>query len=208
MGGKPVSSYPYIRPIRKRSTRLLFLTIVLLFAFDILLLMRTTSHAPSQDSLSVKDRKPTRIFLASTHWNNEARLRGFWNKAVVALADHLGPENIYVSIYESGSWDNSKGALQELDAELEQMGIQRTIVLEEATHTDEISKTPAAEGWIDTPRGKKELRRIPFLANLRNISLKPLAMLALNGIKFDKVLFLNDVAFTVSCHPQQLDFGS
>ena len=198
MGGKRVSSYPYIRPIRKRSTRLLFLTIILLFAFDVLLLMRSASQTPPQGSHSIKDKKSIKIFLASTHWNNEARLRGFWNKAVVALADYFGPENIYVSIYESGSWDDSKGALRELDAELDQMGVQRSIVLEETTHADEISKTPAAEGWIDTPRRKKELRRIPFLANLRNISLKPLANLALNGIKFDKILFLNDVAFTVS----------
>ena len=202
MRGKQVSSYPYIRPIRKRSTRLLLLTIVLLFALDVLLLMRSASPATPQSSLPHKDSKPTKIFLASTHWNNEVRLRGFWNKAVVALADHLGPENIYVSIYESGSWDDSKGALRELDAELELLGIERTVVLEESTHADEIAKTPAAEGWIDTPRGKKELRRIPFLANLRNVSLKPLANLALNGIKFDRILFLNDVAFTVSRYSQ------
>ena len=191
------NAYPKIRPIRKRSSRLFFLTLIVLFALDILLLLRSTSQASPRDTPSANDRKPTKIFLASTHWNNEARLRAFWNKAVVALADHFGPENIYVSIYESGSWDDSKGALRKLDAELEQLGVQRTIALEETTHAMEMSKPPAATGWIDTPRGKRELRRIPFLANLRNISLKPLANLAINGIRFDKVLFLNDVAFSV-----------
>lgn len=109
----------------------------------------------------------------------------------------LGVENVYVSVYESGSWDDSKGALRVLNATLEQIGVRRSIVLDESTHLDEIAKVPGPSGWIDTPRGKKELRRIPYLSKLRNISLKPLADLAVQGIKFDKILFLNDVVFTV-----------
>ena len=137
------------------------------------------------------------MFIASTHWNNEASLRGFWNQAVLDLVEHLGPDNVYISIYESGSWDDSKNALRQLDHDLERLGVQRTIVLKDTTHADEISKPPSEEGWIDTPRGMKELRRIPYLAHLRNLSLKPLMEMALNGVKYDKVLFLNDVAFTV-----------
>ena len=52
-------------------------------------------------------------------------------------------------------------------------------------------------GWIDTPRVRKELRRIPYLSRLRNWTLEPLQELAQQGEKFDKVLFLNDVVFTV-----------
>lgn len=116
------------------------------------------------------------------------------------LAKHVGPNNIYVSVYESGSWDDSKGALRLLDRRLEELGVQRTIVLDETTHVDELGKAPASTGWIDTVRGKKELRRIPYLSELRNRSLKPLAEMALNGVTFDKVLFLNDVVFTVIIH--------
>lgn len=117
------------------------------------------------------------------------------------LVSTLGPENVYVSVYESGSWDDSKGALRELDEELERMGVQRTITLDPRTHVEEISQTPASTGWIDTPRGKKELRRIPYLSRLRNLSMKPLTDLALNGIIFDRILFLNDVVFTVRASP-------
>lgn len=109
----------------------------------------------------------------------------------------LGPENVYVSVYESGSWDDSKGALRVLNATLETIGVRRSIILDDSTHLDEIAKVPGPSGWVDTPRGKKELRRIPYLSKLRNISLKPLADLAVQGIKFDKILFLNDVVFTV-----------
>lgn len=117
---------------------------------------------------------------------------------MIELAEAFGPENVYVSVYESGSWDDSKGALRLLDAELEKIGVQRTILLEPKTHADEIAALPSSSGWIDTPRGKKELRRIPYLSRLRNLSLKPLADIALKGKIFDRVLFLNDVVFTVS----------
>ena len=111
-------------------------------------------------------------------------------------------ENVYFSLYESGSWDNTKGALWELDERLEKLGVERRVVLEETTHVDEISRTPRIEeeGWIVTPRGKKELRRIPFLARARNRVLEPLFELQAGGGQnrsFDRLLFLNDVIFTV-----------
>lgn len=139
-----------------------------------------------------------KIFIASTHWNNEIILREHWNNAVLDLVRFFGSENVFVSVYESGSWDDSKGALRLLDKELEKLGAPRTIVLDDTTHTDEIEKSPAPSGWIDTPRGKRELRRIPYLSRLRNLSLEPLGTLLQSGIVFDKVLFLNDVVFTVS----------
>jgi len=138
-----------------------------------------------------------RVYIASLHWNNEAILRSHWNNAVVELAKTLGPENIFISVYESGSWDDSKGALRELDGRLERLGVARNITLSETTHLDEISRRPARHGWIETPRGKTELRRIPYLARLRNLTLRPLEELLEQGKTFDRILFLNDVVFTV-----------
>ncbi|KAK4630949.1 hypothetical protein CLAFUR4_02896 [Fulvia fulva] len=136
-----------------------------------------------------------RIFIASIHWTNEAILRAHWNKAVVELANSIGPSNVYVSVYESGSMDDTKGALRDLDKDLGLAKIPRTIVLDATTHQHEISKTPSETGWIRTPGGQLELRRIPYLARLRNIAMEPLAKLGEKGIKFDKILFLNDVVF-------------
>lgn len=142
-----------------------------------------------------------KIYIASIHWNNEEIIRSNWTNAVLDLVSTFGPENVYISVYESGSWDDSKGALRVLDEELERMGVQRTITLDPRTHAEEIAQNPASTGWIDTPRGKKELRRIPYLSRLRNLSMKPLTDLALNGITFDRILFLNDVVFTVRAPP-------
>ena len=81
--------------------------------------------------------------------------------------------------------------------ELENMGIPHRVEMSESTHKDEIENPNKGEGWIDTPRGKRELRRIPFLAKLRNRTLQDLIDLQKKGQHFDKVLFLNDVVFTV-----------
>ncbi|MCJ1239795.1 hypothetical protein MMC14_007793 [Varicellaria rhodocarpa] len=189
---------------RRRSSRTrLFKSITAILVTSILIDFLQLSwifsqeSCPSETARSEKNPERTpKVFIASTHWNNEASLRGFWNQAVLDLAEHLGPDNVYISIYESGSWDDSKNALRQLDHDLERLGVQRTIELKDTTHADEIAKPSGEEGWIDTPRGTKELRRIPYLAKLRNLSLKPMMEMALNGVKYDKVLFLNDVAFT------------
>ncbi|PLB48395.1 putative polysaccharide export protein [Aspergillus steynii IBT 23096] len=141
-------------------------------------------------------RRGERIYIASMHWNNEAILRSHWNDALIQVVKTWGAENVFVSVFESGSWDNTKGVLQQLDNELDRLGVRRNVTLSDTTHQDEIS-APSNEGWIDTPRNKKELRRIPYLARLRNLTVKPLEDLIRQGITFDKVLFLNDVVFTV-----------
>lgn len=138
-----------------------------------------------------------KIFIASIHWNNEAILRSHWIPGVLDLVKHFGKDNVYVSVQESGSWDDSKGALRELDWALEEKGVRRRILLDDTTHEDEIKKTPAGTGWIPTSRGAVELRRVPYLSKLRNLVLKPLEELAQAGEQFDRILFLNDVVFTV-----------
>ncbi|KAL9027805.1 MAG: hypothetical protein Q9196_003726 [Gyalolechia fulgens] len=187
--------HPFRRSSRSRFSRAIFLVLALTILVDLLSL--ATAHRRAHLAPDTTSSPRERIFVASIHWNNEAILRSHWNEAVLRLVEHFGPKNIYISILESGSWDDSKGALRLLDGELERLGAQKTIVLDEATHADEIARTPGTSGWIDTARGKKELRRIPYLSRLRNRSLEPLAKLAEEGTKFDRVLFLNDVVFDV-----------
>jgi hypothetical protein len=45
-------------------------------------------------------------------------LRSHRNDALVALVAALGQDNVFITIHESGSWDNSKGALRDLDTGL------------------------------------------------------------------------------------------
>ncbi|KAL9616957.1 MAG: hypothetical protein Q9160_008227 [Pyrenula sp. 1 TL-2023] len=186
------------RLFQSRLLRLALLLFAIWSSADVLYVrsnIRAASINASKDPASLPPR-PTKVYIASIHWNNEDVLRSHWNNAVVKLAEALGPENIYISIHESGSWDDSKGALKLLDEELAKMKVRRTVTLDATTHQDELDKPPALSGWIETPRGKTELRRIPYLARLRNQVLQPLENMAADEEKFDKILFLNDVVFT------------
>ena len=184
------------RSPRRRRANVLLLLVCFCNILEVLQI-HWNLRSSTDNSRTYPEQPAQRIYLASTHWNNEALLRSHWNDAVIALVKHFGAKNIYVSIYESGSWDGTKDALRSLAKKLEDLGVPKTFILDGTTHTDEIAKIPTGTGWIDTPRGKKEFRRIPYLAGLRNLSLRPLSELAAKGLKFDKILFLNDVVFTV-----------
>ena len=203
---------PFRRPGRLRRTwlRLAALFLLVLLSVDFLYFM-IAINPPSKrvppiatPSTNQSTTNSDRIFIASMHWNNEFVIRSHWSTAVLDLVKHFGADNVYISISESGSWDNTKGALRELDLQLGELGVERSIDMLETTHKDEIEHTPGSneEGWIWTSRGRKELRRIPYLAGIRNRVMEKLNQLAegSNGQDartFDKILWLNDVIFTV-----------
>ncbi|KAI4122946.1 MAG: hypothetical protein LQ347_006325, partial [Umbilicaria vellea] len=136
---------PFRRTIRTRYTRAALLLFLLFFFVDLLSLSWIFSRQPAPAVLP-SGQPAERIYIASIHWNNELILRSNWSKAVLELAQHLGPENIYISMYESGSRDDSKGALRLLDTELGQLGVPRTVTLDETTHADELAKPPTSSG--------------------------------------------------------------
>ncbi|KAF2767117.1 putative polysaccharide export protein [Teratosphaeria nubilosa] len=172
-----------------------------------------------RNAISLEAAKPPppfaneRIFIASIHWTSEAVLRDSWAPGVAALARAIGPDNVFISIYESGSFDSTKEVLELLKTDLDQSGIPHRIVLDEATHRDEVEKPPAENGWIQMPltkqyrenwtewftldKGTWVPRRIPYLADKRNVAMAPLKeMKEQEGKMFDRVLWLNDVVFT------------
>jgi hypothetical protein len=141
-------------------------------------------------------RNTKRIYIASQHWNDARLLREYWNNALVALVQELGIENVFVSIYESGSYDYTKGVLGELDAMLEGLQVKRSIQTSDVSHADEIAQQPADHGWIKASDGETYMRRMPFLATIRNHVFEPLERLTAEGEHFDTILFLNDVVYT------------
>lgn len=135
-------------------------------------------------------------------------LRLYWNSALLRLCSHLGPENVYVSILESGSREDTKGALIDLMRQLDELGVENRIelgmdveeqvaMLKDVPDVDE--NLYARKGWIFTGRGERgwEVRRIPYLAELRNRVMEPLEQMEKER-RFDTVLWINDVVFTVS----------
>lgn len=169
-------------------------------------LLSHTYTDPSTLPTPVRNQK---IFIVATFWTNAYVIYYRWAEALANLVQTLGPENVYVSIYESGSLDNTKDMLRWLDEVLlaqQFPNLRRDITLDNTTHADEINVGPFDEngkprpGWILPPDGHqgKELRRIPYLARLRNLSLLPLLREKAAGRTYDKILFLNDVVFKPS----------
>lgn len=139
------------------------------------------------------------VYITAAFWNGAGVLANYWNNAIVDLARNLGPENVYVAIHESGSWDKTKDYLHDLDRRLEALGVARTITLSPVTHADIVEAVPQEEtpGWIMTRRGRREPRRIPYLSHARNRGLEPLEQLNREGKQFDRIVFLNDLVFQV-----------
>jgi hypothetical protein len=69
----------------------------------------------------------------------------------------LGRDNVFNSVYDSGSWDNGKCALTELDLLLENYGVERNINLSNITHLDKMAVLDRAAGWVITLEGKREI---------------------------------------------------
>ena len=217
----------YRRSFWRRRARLILTTLAAIALLDLFVLLNrykifqsnltsSTVHSVSEFPALARNQK---ILICAQFWTNAKVLVENWNDDLLALIETLGRDNVYLSIYESGSFDNTEDILRQLDTRLGQVQVHRRIVLDPTTHADEVSakhdeNTP---GWIHTPRSGTltELRRIPYLAKLRNKVLEPLTDQKVLDLmfhdelhdvnvghnsqpQFDKILFLNDVHFRPS----------
>lgn len=189
-------SYSLRRLPRSPAFRILILLFVVWDSLHCISLYLHQQASLNNKFLPPPPRNEKRIYIAAQHWNSARLLRSHWNAALSALVQELGVEDVFVSIYESGSYDDTKDALRELDAALDGLQVQRSILLSDISHADEIARQPTDHGWITTAKGETHLRRIPFLASIRNKVFEPLERLAAEGKQFDMILFLNDVVFS------------
>ncbi|TVY37314.1 Alpha-1,3-mannosyltransferase [Lachnellula subtilissima] len=188
------------RSFPPRLVLLTLITLITLIFLDFLLNISTAPGPKRTSELSAPIARE-KIFIVSIQRNSEHMLRLYWNAALLSLVSFLGPKNVFVSILESGSLDDTKGALGDLEEALNGLGVENSIVLGETMdeQIEEMKHVPSdREGWIYTGRegfgdGGWEKRRIPHLAKLRNNAMEPLFLVK---TRFDKVLWLNDVVFT------------
>ncbi|KAL3493197.1 cryptococcal mannosyltransferase 1-domain-containing protein [Aspergillus germanicus] len=101
---------------------------------------------------------------------------------ILQLIHLLGEDNVFLSRYENDRGDAGKRALQWLD---QQVKCNSSVVYED--HLD-LLQLP----HVTTPSGDERVKRIVYLAEARNRTLRPLDEPA---AKFDRILSLNDVAF-------------
>ena len=139
-----------------------------------------------------------KIFIAANIIDEEL-IRGHWGKSLMSLVDVLGPSNVFVSVYENDSNPGTSAALRDLG---DKLPCNSSIVAGAHLSLDDF---PA----MRLPDGEERVQRITYLAEIRNRLLRPLdPIFAANtlahepgfkpaiDIRFDRVLFLNDIFFS------------
>lgn len=187
----------WVRCIRLCLTTLIVLTCIDLFR----VLLLFTPKAPDHHRVEAQDlnRTISSVYIVSAQYNSEGILRSSWIPSLLRLVEELQSAQIkvYVSIYESGSVDGTKTVLSELEASLVKLNVEHDVKLDDESHASAIEKSLATPGgWVQTRYGK-ELRRVSFLADIRNRALESLETLTNAGVEFDRILYLNDVVFSV-----------
>ncbi|KAJ6626633.1 cryptococcal mannosyltransferase 1-domain-containing protein [Mycena sp. CBHHK59/15] len=119
---------------------------------------------------------------------NNGGVLPYWIKEVTKLIYYLGPDNVFVSIVESNSWDNTATLLEEFDKTLAAIGVPRRIL----THDTSVPRPPS----MDTAPP-----RIIFLAAVRNLVMAPLVERG----GYARVLFSNDVFIEAEAIVELLD---
>ena len=138
-----------------------------------------------------------RVFISAALYEEKGHLTsGVWGRKVLQLIDLLGADNVHLSIYEDNPDLKTKQSLVEFretvpckrfpcsEFSLAHQTGNSTILFEEL----DLSTLP----HTTLPNGDERLKRIAFLSEVRNRALAPINN---HGVKFDKVLFINDVVF-------------
>ncbi|CAD0086077.1 unnamed protein product, partial [Aureobasidium mustum] len=121
-----------------------------------------------------------KIFIASSIYDKQGELAsGPWAKNLLDLVELLGPGNVFLSIFEDDPDNLARVSLEHFSKQVK-------------WHIDR-----AALPHIKLPTGEQRLKRIEFLAYVRNRALAPLEdpKSPAFSVHFDKLLYLNDIIF-------------
>lgn len=124
-----------------------------------------------------------KVFIAASIYDPEAELATtHWKDSVLALVDLLGYHNVFLSVFENDAGNVAEAALVSFENEVK---CDHEIIFEK--HLD-----PHTVNNVTLPNGEQRVKRMAYLAKVRNRALRPLDR---TNTRYDKVLFLNDVIF-------------
>jgi hypothetical protein len=124
-----------------------------------------------------------KVYIAAVLYDPEGTIaNGRWGDAILQLIELLGEQNVFLSIYENNSAQEGENALQAL---ADRVTCNKSIVSEPGLSLGKIPR-------VAIPGGNMRIRRIDYLAEVRNRALKPLQSA---GMTYDKIIYLNDVIF-------------
>ncbi|KAL8732649.1 MAG: hypothetical protein Q9166_002624 [cf. Caloplaca sp. 2 TL-2023] len=124
-----------------------------------------------------------KIFIAASLYDPEGTLvGGQWGSAILELVELLGPQNVHLSVYEDDASPQAKAALKSMEKKVQ----GNSSLLSEYLPHEDIPR-------VMTLLGQSKMKRIAFLAEVRNRALRPLYTEEV--VRFDKLLYINDVMF-------------
>ncbi|KAF2742860.1 glycosyltransferase family 69 protein [Sporormia fimetaria CBS 119925] len=191
----------YITPRRRKRSLLravywclcvspyICITLVLLVSLFFPSYTKPPPHYRELYQASVRSSEPGRanphnekIFIVASLYEKAGELTsGAWGDAVLSLVDLLGPDNVYLSVYEDNP---SEATLNSLNTFKSRVNCNSSIIGEEL----DLKTLPR----VPLPNGTTRLKRIAFLAEVRNRALAPLET---SPVRFDRLLYINDVVF-------------
>ncbi|OSX64461.1 glycosyltransferase family 69 protein [Postia placenta MAD-698-R-SB12] len=189
-GERPSMSSPPMSPTRRSRIRrawnmqdIWWWAQVVLYASIALVGVWETKHYEHPNDRALSDRHPSpegcgkgeKIFIAASFFNNQDVLP-YWTSTLLAVITYLGPANVFVSIVESHSSDNTPALLTTLADTLAARGVPHQVLV----HDD---------AAVPKPDDLSFNNRIEFLARTRNRALEPLVRTG----GYARVLFSNDV---------------
>lgn len=124
------------------------------------------------------------VFIAASIYDGDGSLvGGQWGQNLLDLIHLLGPDNVYLSVYENDASEAAVSALKSLE---ENTPCNRSIV-------NDVHLDLGDMQHVLLPDRSNRVKRIAFLAEVRNRALRPLDRPS--HVQFDKLLYLNDVCF-------------
>ena len=132
----------------------------------------------TMQSLAIEDGEATlTYFIAANFFNSADVLSGFVPE-LKRLLEALGPQRCYVSIWENGSSDGTKGILRALKRDLDNMGVGNSVNTSEVSFVDLCVEAGLGECSEETfkngVRHTVASTRIQMMALFRNKPLVPL----------------------------------
>jgi len=163
-----------------RKARKLCKPIYLFVAWVVFLLLQVTFNASYVTGLPFEISKDESVFIAANIIDGDL-MNGTWGSSVLELVELIGRERVFISVY-GGPPEALKAFEERLPKE-----VARSIVSEKQSPFT-LSKIPHTK----LPTGEERIKRIAFLAEVRNKALEPLEK---SKTPYDKLLFINDVIF-------------
>jgi len=163
-----------------RKTRRACKPIYVFAALVVFLLLQVTFNASYVHGPPFEINKDESVFIAANIIDGNL-INGTWGNSVVELVELIGRERVFVSIY-----GGPPAALKAFGERLPKE-VARSIVAEEQAPI-KLAKIPHTK----LPTGEERIKRIAFLAEVRNKALEPLGA---SKKPYDKLLFINDVIF-------------